>query len=75
MLDRELNWLLEQGADGVVMAMVSEVLRLSTDEREMLAGRVGRTIAGRGVVVRGTVEVEHSGEGRLRIDDGAVLGG
>lgn len=33
----EIEWLFEQGVDGIVMAMVSEVLRLSTDERMRLA--------------------------------------
>jgi 4-hydroxy-tetrahydrodipicolinate synthase len=53
-LDRELDWLLEQGADGVVMAMVSEVLRLSTEEREQLAQHVCRTIDKRGAVIIST---------------------
>ena len=30
-LDREIDWLFENGANGIVMAMVSETLRLSTD--------------------------------------------
>jgi len=36
-LGREIEWLFECGADGIVMAMVSEVLRLSTEERRTLA--------------------------------------
>ena len=36
-LEREIAWLFARGADGVVMAMVSEVLRLSSDERRQLA--------------------------------------
>lgn len=36
-LQREIGWLFERGADGVVMAMVSEVLRLSSKERCQLA--------------------------------------
>lgn len=36
-LEREIAWLYECGADGIVMAMVSEILRLSTDERMQLA--------------------------------------
>jgi len=50
-LDRELDWLFEHRADGVVMAMVSEVLRLATDERERLAAHVCRSVRGRGPVV------------------------
>jgi len=36
-LEREIQWLLTQGANGVVMGMVSETLRLSGDERKALA--------------------------------------
>ena len=36
-LGREIEWLFERGADGVVMAMVSEVLRLSSEERREMA--------------------------------------
>ena len=36
-LEREIEWLYEQGANGIVMAMVSEVLRLSSEEREQVA--------------------------------------
>jgi len=50
-LDRELQWLIDRGASGVVMAMVSEVLRLSIDERKSLAERVCRTVGRRGFVV------------------------
>jgi 4-hydroxy-tetrahydrodipicolinate synthase len=50
-LDRELEWLIEMGVDGLVMAMVSEVLRLATDEREDVAQRVCRRVAGRRPVV------------------------
>ena len=32
-LEREINWLLESGVDGVVLAMVSEVMRFSAEER------------------------------------------
>jgi len=50
-LQREIDWLFERGADGVVMAMVSEVLRLSGPERETLAEAACRFAAGRGCVV------------------------
>jgi len=36
-LERELNWLAEQGVDGIVMGMVSEILRLSPSERTDVA--------------------------------------
>ena len=36
-LEKEIHWLYDNSADGIVMAMVSEVLRLSSDERRKLA--------------------------------------
>ena len=50
-LAQEIDWLFECGADGLVMAMVSEVLRLSTHEREEMAEFVCRTGGQRGVVI------------------------
>lgn len=73
-LDREIEWLFEQGADGIVMAMVSEVLRLSTDERERLAGHICRATRDRGVAVISTgAESGHTAErlSRQAADAGA----
>jgi len=50
-LEREIDWLFERGADGIVMAMVSEVLRLSSEERERLAAAACRLGRDRGCVV------------------------
>lgn len=50
-LEREIDWLFEQGADGIVMAMVSEILRLSDEERHELAERSCQFAQGRGPVV------------------------
>ncbi len=50
-LDGEIDWLYDRGVDGVVMAMVSEVLRLSCEERRQVAERVCRHSAGRGAVI------------------------
>jgi 4-hydroxy-tetrahydrodipicolinate synthase len=50
-LEREIDWLFACGADGVAMAMVSEVLRLSTDERRAVAEAACRFAKGRGPVV------------------------
>jgi dihydrodipicolinate synthase/N-acetylneuraminate lyase len=50
-LDREIDWLFENGASGVVMAMVSETLRLSTDERRKLAAHVCETVGDRGATI------------------------
>lgn len=51
MLEREIDWLFASGADGIVMAMVSEVLRLSTEERRELAAAACKFARGRGPVV------------------------
>lgn len=50
-LSGEIDWLLHAGAQGVVMAMVSETLRLSTQERQQMAEHLCRTVNGRGAVV------------------------
>lgn len=50
-LAREIDWLYDCGADGIVMAMVSETLRLSSEEREALAEQACRLGRDRGVVV------------------------
>jgi dihydrodipicolinate synthase/N-acetylneuraminate lyase len=50
-LQREIEWLYAQGADGIVMGMVSETLRLSSEEREALAGAACRFGRDRGVVI------------------------
>src|SRR6478752_3995999 len=49
--EREITWLYDCGANGIVMAMVSETLRLSSEEREELAAAACRFGRDRGVVV------------------------
>lgn len=50
-LDREIDWAFETGADGVVIAMVSEILRLGYHGRKELASLVCRSVQGRGFTV------------------------
>ena len=50
-LEKEINWLFDRGSNGIVMAMVSEVLRLSSDEREQLAEQACRFAKGRGAAI------------------------
>jgi 4-hydroxy-tetrahydrodipicolinate synthase len=50
-LEREIEWLFAAGADGIVMAMVSETLRLASDERERLAEAACRFARSRGTVI------------------------
>lgn len=50
-LEREIDWAFATGADGVVVAMVSEVLRLGYQGRKDLAAFVCRAAGGRGFVV------------------------
>jgi 4-hydroxy-tetrahydrodipicolinate synthase len=49
-LQHQIDWVLEQGADGLVMGMVSEALRLSSEERDSLAAAMCEFTAGRGTV-------------------------
>lgn len=48
---RQVDWVYECGADGCCTGMVSEVLRLSGEERQELHARLVEFTAGRGVVV------------------------
>lgn len=50
-LEAEIHWLYDCGADGIVMAMVSEILRLDGDERRELAELACRFGRDRGTVV------------------------
>lgn len=50
-LAREIGWLFEKGADGIVMAMVSEILRLSDDERDQLARQACHLAEGKGAAI------------------------
>ncbi len=66
-LEVELDWLVRQGADGVVMAMVSETLRLSAEERHELAQHVCQAQRGRSAVVISVgAESSHTAEGFAR---------
>ncbi len=47
----EVDWLYQQGAAGVVIGMVSEILRLSSDERDWLARLLCDSASGRGSTV------------------------
>jgi 4-hydroxy-tetrahydrodipicolinate synthase len=49
-LAREIEWVLSQGVHGVVLGMVSEVLRLSSEERDHLTAETCRAVDGRGTV-------------------------
>ncbi|MGW0228041.1 dihydrodipicolinate synthase family protein [Actinopolymorpha singaporensis] len=48
---RQVEWLFGNGADGVAIGMVSEVLRLSTNERDELATLLCGAASGRGSAV------------------------
>jgi 4-hydroxy-tetrahydrodipicolinate synthase len=51
MLQGEVDWAFETGADGIVVAMVSEILRLSKRGRQELASLVCEAAQGRGFTV------------------------
>lgn len=50
-LSKEIDWAYENGAHGIVAAMVTEILRLTDAERDELARRLVEMNAGRGPVV------------------------
>lgn len=50
-LEREIDWAFQTAADGVVVAMVSEVLRLGYHARKELASYVCKAVKGRGFTV------------------------
>lgn len=63
-LESEIDWAFDQGADGIVVAMVSEILRLGYHGRKELAERVCTAVRGRGFSVisvgaESTVEAIH----------------
>jgi 2-keto-3-deoxy-L-arabinonate dehydratase len=52
-LSRQIDWAFETGADGFATGMVSELLRLTFDERVALTEALGELSKGRGVFVAG----------------------
>ncbi|CAN5370357.1 hypothetical protein BH10PLA2_BH10PLA2_34240 [soil metagenome] len=71
-LQREIEWLYDQGVDGIVMAMVSEVLRFSSEERRQLAEATCRYGNVRGTVIISVgAESAHTAEGYARHAEGA----
>ena len=50
-LEKLLDWVFAQGADGIVFAMVSEILRMSSQERDEVASMACRLSRGRGTCV------------------------
>ncbi|MBI1347779.1 dihydrodipicolinate synthase family protein [bacterium] len=50
-LEREIDWAFQTGADGVVIAMVSEILRLGYHGRKELATYACEAVQGRGFTV------------------------
>lgn len=49
-LEREVNWMFAVGADGIGTGMVSEIVRLTSEERTRLAALLVEQAAGRGPV-------------------------
>lgn len=50
-LESQIDWLFDNGAQGLVFAMVSEVLRLSTAERDLVTSLACKYANGRGPVI------------------------
>ena len=52
-LKRQIDWAFEVGADGLATGMVSELLRLSVDERKQLTALIAKARGDRGVMIIG----------------------
>ena len=50
-LSREIDWIFAQGAQGICAGMVSELLRLTYEERNILSQKMVEFSAGRGAVI------------------------
>lgn len=76
-LEREIEWVVENGADGVVVGMVSEVLRMSSDERDTLAKEVCRTASahGRTSIISVGAESSHTAVRHARAAEAAGASG
>jgi len=74
-LRNEIDWLFSHGVDGVVTGMVSELLRMTADERDRLTPVICDAVADRGAVVISvgaettTTAVHHA---RVAEDSGAT---
>lgn len=74
--DRQLDWLFDEGVDGIVFAMVSEILRLSSEERDAVtisACRFAQNRGGDSIISVGaesvTTAIRHA---RVAADAGAT---
>ncbi len=72
-LQREIDWAFELGVNGVCSAMVSEILRLTSDERIQLNRQIVEMTAGRGVVVA-SIGAESTKQAVLFAKDAAQSG-
>lgn len=74
-LEGEIDWLFAQGSDGIVMAMVSEVLRLSDRERDQLAKQACAFASGKGAAVISVgAESSHTAEAHARLAEACGAG-
>ncbi|MFP6658033.1 MAG: dihydrodipicolinate synthase family protein [Pirellulales bacterium] len=72
-LQRQIDWAFAQGADGFCLAMVSELLRLTSSERVWMTKRLVELNAGRGVVVI-SVGAESTNQALFYADQAAEAG-
>lgn len=71
-LENEINWLFANGSAGIVMGMVSEILRLSSDERDAVTEAACRFGTGRGpVIISVTAESTVQAVRHARVAEGA----
>ena len=70
-LASEIDFVVEQGVDGVVLGMVSEVLRLSSEERDALVAETCKAVNGRvGVTMSVGAESAHTAVRHARHAEG-----
>jgi 4-hydroxy-tetrahydrodipicolinate synthase len=72
-LARQIEWIFDAGAAGVTTGMVSELTRLSTNERRELLQEIVAAVAGRGPVVA-SVGAESTRQALDLVHDAAQLG-
>ncbi|WP_163541962.1 dihydrodipicolinate synthase family protein [Occultella kanbiaonis] len=73
-LTGELRWIIDQGADGLVLGMVSEVLRLSDAERRQVVRTAAEVAGAEDVPLIVSVGAESTSVALRRVDEAVELG-
>jgi dihydrodipicolinate synthase/N-acetylneuraminate lyase len=73
-LEREIDWVTQQGVSGIVFGMVSEILRLTDAERKSVIGTAARVAGDAGLPCIASVGSESTKSALCRIDDAIDAG-